>query len=237
MRKKTTILVVDDEPPIGDIVASALTRKGYEVIYADGGTSAMQLFQTRPIDLVILDIMMPEMDGFTVCDWLRGRSSVPIIMLTAKGSVNDIVHGFKVGADDYMTKPFSVKELDVRVEAILRRVSWFDDQTPKKAVDIGEISVDAEARVATMMGDLVHLTPMEFELLYYMMTHAGEALSKRELFRQVWGYEASDGSNLVEVGVRRLREKIEKDPSSPRYILTVRGVGYRFVDKEGWATA
>lgn len=231
MCSQATILVIDDEPPIGDIVSSALSRRGHKIIYAESGQDGIDIFQRQPVDLVILDIMMPDMDGFMVCDWLRSRSDVPIIMLTAKGSVNDVVHGFRLGVDDYITKPFSVKELDVRVDAILRRIAWFEDQSPKKAIGIGEINIDAEARIVTAFGREVHLTPMEFELLYYLMMHAGEAIPKRTLFRDVWGYDATDGSNLVEVGVRRLRSKVEDDSSSPTYILTVRGVGYKFADK------
>jgi two-component system response regulator MtrA len=231
MDKRPLILVVDDEKPIGDIIKSALSRRGYDVLYAQSGPEATEIFQHQPIDLILLDIMMPEMDGFMVCDWIRERSNVPIIMLTAKGSMNDIVHGFRLGADDYITKPFSVKELHVRIEAILRRISWFEDQQPKSAISIGDITIDAESRTVTKQDEEIHLTPMEFELLYYLMANAGTALDKRKIFRQVWGYEATDGSNLVEVGVRRLRSKIETDPSSPNYISTIRGIGYRFATK------
>jgi two-component system response regulator MtrA len=237
MCQKARILVIDDEPPIGDIVSSALSRRGHEVIYAESGQKGIDIFDRQAIDLVILDIMMPDMDGFTVCDLLRTQSTVPIVMLTAKGNVNDIVHGFRLGADDYITKPFSVKELDARVESILRRVAWFDDQTPKTAITIRDIAIDAEARTVAVHGDPVHLTPMEFELLYYLMSHAGEAIPKHTLFREVWGYDATDGSNLVEVGVRRLRAKVEQDSSAPVYILTVRGVGYKFAAKEDLESA
>jgi len=228
MSQQTRILVVDDELPIGDIVATALSRVGYQVIYAESGPRAMDIFQREPIDLVILDIMMPQMDGFTVCEWLRNRSSVPIVMLTAKGSINDIVRGFRSGADDYITKPFTVKELEVRIQAILRRVNWIAERPPEKIIVAGAVSIDAEARTVTVNGESIHLTPMEFELLYYLMSHAGQAIDKYTLFRDVWGYEATDGRNLVEVGIRRLRSKIEPVPSSPQYITTVRGVGYRF---------
>jgi DNA-binding response OmpR family regulator len=237
MCQQARILVIDDEPPIGDIVSSALSRKGHEVLYAESGQKGIDIFDRQEIDLVILDVMMPDMDGFTVCDLLRTQSTVPIIMLTAKGNVNDIVHGFRLGADDYITKPFSVKELDVRVESILRRVAWFDDQTPKSAITIRDIAIDAEARTVTVRGEPVHLTPMEFELLYYLMAHAGDAIPKRTLFSEVWGYDATDGSNLVEVGVRRLRSKIEQESSSPEYILTIRGVGYKFAAKDDLGNA
>jgi DNA-binding response OmpR family regulator len=231
MAAKAKILVVDDEPPIGDIVATALGKVGYEVRYAMDAEQAIALFQREPIDLFILDIMMPRMDGFTLCEWIRRRSNLPVIMLTAKGSVNDIVHGLKVGADDYITKPFTVKELEARVGAVLRRAFWGEETTGAKAITIGEIHIDSEARLVTARADKVRLSPTEFELLHYMMSRAGQVIDKSLLFRDVWGYDSVEDSNLVEVGIRRLREKIEADPSKPRYILTVRGAGYKFADK------
>lgn len=229
MDKKIRILIVDDEPLIGDIVGTALTRAGYEVTFVEDGQKAIDVFLRQPFDLVILDIMMPGMDGFAVCEWLRARSNVPIVMLTAKGSTQDIVRGFKLGADDYITKPFTVRELEARIEAILRRMAWMDEPKPEKVIVMGDLSVDAESRKALLKGQPLQLTPIEFELLYYLMTHAGEAIEKQKLFREVWGYDFAGGGNLVEVGVRRLREKIERDPSAPQYIQTVRGIGYRFV--------
>ncbi len=230
MVEKAKILVVDDEPPIGDIVSTTLGRAGHEVIYAADAQQAIDIFHREPIDLFILDIMMPNMDGFALCEWLRRRSNVPVIMLTAKGSVNDIVHGFQVGADDYITKPFTIKELEVRVEAILRRLSWAEEKRPAKAIMVGDVNVDAEARLVTVRGTEIHLTPMEFELLYCLISHAGQAVNRASLFREVWGYDSMEEASLVEVGIRRLREKIEEDPSSPRRILTVRGVGYKFAE-------
>lgn len=231
MAAKAKILVVDDEPPIGDIVATVLGKAGYEVHYAMDADEAIAFFQREPLDLFILDIMMPRMDGFALCEWIRRRSSLPVIMLTAKGSVNDIVHGLKVGADDYITKPFTVKELEARVDAVLRRVSWGESPLSDQAITIGEIHIDKEARLATARGVEVRLSPTEFELLHYMMSRAGQAINRMAFFRDVWGYESIEDSSLVEVGIRRLREKIEADPSSPRYILTVRGAGYKFADK------
>ena len=233
MVEKAKILVVDDEPPIGDIVSTALSRAGHEVLYACDAQQAIEIFYRQPIDLFILDIMMPNMDGFSLCEWIRRRSNVPVIMLTAKGSLNEVVRGFQVGADDYITKPFTVKELEVRVEAILRRLSWADEKKPEKAIIIAGVHVDAEARVATLGGAEIHLTPMEFELLYYLISHAGQAITKSTLFREVWGYDSTEEPSLVEVGIRRLREKIEQDPSSPKHILTVRGIGYKFAEGTG----
>lgn len=230
MAARANILVVDDEPPIGDIVSTALGKAGYQVRYAMDAEQAIEVFQREPIDLFILDVMMPRMDGFTLCEWIRRRSNLPVIMLTAKGSVNDIVHGLKVGADDYITKPFTVKELGARVDAVLRRTSWGEEPAGTKAITIGEIHIDSEARLATARGVEVRLSPTEFELLHYMMTRAGQIINKTTLFRDVWGYDSSEDSNLVEVGIRRLREKIETDPSTPLYIVTVRGAGYRFSD-------
>jgi two-component system, OmpR family, response regulator MtrA len=231
MAAKARILVVDDEPPIGDIVSTALGKVGYEVHYAMDAEQAIAVFQREPIDLFILDIMMPRMDGFTLCEWIRRRSNLPVIMLTAKGSVNDIVHGLKVGADDYITKPFTVKELEARVGAVLRRTFWGEETAGAKAITIAEIHIDSEARLVTARGDKVRLSPTEFELLHYMMSRAGQVINRTALFRDVWGYDSVEDSNLVEVGIRRLREKIEADPSKPRYILTVRGVGYQFADQ------
>ena len=231
MAAKAKILVVDDEAPIGDIVATVLGKAGYEVHYAIDADEAIAFFQREPLDLFILDIMMPRMDGFALCEWIRRRSSLPVIMLTAQGSVNDIVHGLKVGADDYITKPFTVKELEARVDAVLRRVSWGESPLSDQAITIGEIHIDKEARLATARGVEVRLSPTEFELLHYMMSRAGQAINRMAFFRDVWGYESIEDSSLVEVGIRRLREKIEADPSSPRYILTVRGAGYKFADK------
>jgi DNA-binding response OmpR family regulator len=231
MAAKARILVVDDEPPIGDIVSTVLSKAGHQVRYAIDAEHAIEVFQSEPIDLFILDIMMPRMDGFALCEWIRRRCNLPVIMLTAKGSVNDIVHGLKVGADDYITKPFTVKELEARVDAVLRRTSWSEEPANVKAITIGEIHIDSEARLATARGDAVRLSPTEFELLHYMMSHAGQAINRTTLFRDVWGYDSAEDSNLVEVGIRRLREKIEADPSAPQYILTVRGAGYKFAEQ------
>lgn len=230
MSQKKTILFIDDEPALGDIVRTALSREGYNVLCAESGRKGMEIFQHQTIDLVILDIMMPEIDGFTVCEWLRRRSSVPIVMLTALGNVPDIVRGFQTGADDYITKPFTIKELVVRIEAIFRRVSWDVQRVPEKVIVIGDIAIDAEARRVTVRGQDVRLTPMEFELLYYLMSHAGQILDKGTIFRDVWGYETTEGDNLVEVGIKRLRDKIEKKSAKSNYITTIRGFGYRFAE-------
>lgn len=230
MCPKARILVVDDEAPIGDIICTALGKRGYDVIYASDAEAAIDVFHREHIDLFILDVMMPRMDGFAFCEWLRRRSNTPVIMLTAKGSLNDIVRGFDAGADDYITKPFTMKELEVRVQAILRRMAWANEQQVEKVLKIGAISVDMESRLVALNGTPIHVTPIEFELLFYLMSHAGQAISKNVLFRDVWGYDVPEDTNLVEVGIRRLREKIEQDPSTPEYILTVRGIGYKFRD-------
>ncbi len=237
MCPKARVLVVDDEAPIGDIICAALGKRGYEVIYAGDAEAAINVFYRERIDLFILDVMMPRMDGFAFCEWLRRRSNTPVIMLTAKGSLNDIVRGFDAGADDYITKPFTMKELEVRVQAILRRMAWADDQQVEKVLKIGAISIDMESRLVTINGAPIHLTPIEFELLFYLMSHAGQVITKNALFRDVWGYDTPEDTNLVEVGIRRLREKIEQDPSLPQYILTVRGIGYKFRDALSTDTA
>lgn len=221
------ILVVEDEENLRSLLKLSLGRT-YEVETAIDGVSALEAFERRPADLVILDIMMPRMDGLQVCAELRRRSDVPIIMLTALGSTDDMVKGFNLGADDYITKPFTFRELQARVEAVLRRIDWMHQPPPARLIVNGELKIDADNRQVWVNDQEVHLTPIEFQLLHYLAQRPGQPISKEDLFRQVWGYDFAGGTNLVEVGIRRLREKIEPDPSDPQMILTVRGVGYKF---------
>jgi DNA-binding response OmpR family regulator len=192
------------------------------------GAEALERFDSDGFDLVVLDVMMPRLDGFSVCREIRKRSNVPIIMLTALGSPDDVVRGFNLGADDYITKPFTFREVQARIHAILRRVRWAEEKHAPQIIAIGRIAVDMEAHEVLVATRRVQLTPIEFRLLYTLMTQAGKAISKEDLMREVWGYEFMGGTNLVEVTVRRLREKVEDDPSHPEHILTVRGVGYKF---------
>lgn len=227
--KPSRILIAEDEAPLRNLIASLLTAEGFRVLEAQNGQEALELLQREPVDLAILDVMMPHCDGFEVTRWIRERSNIPIIILTALGNTDNIVHGFALGADDYITKPFTYKELRARLEAILRRMRWAEEPPREPVVVQGDLVLDPAAHQVTVRGKVVHLTPIETELLRYLMLHPGEPLSKGDLFREVWGYDLVGSSNLVEVTIRRLREKIEMAPSFPRYIQTVRGVGYKFV--------
>ncbi|RME47015.1 MAG: DNA-binding response regulator [Chloroflexi bacterium] len=223
------ILVAEDEEFLRNLLIVSLERAGYRVTAVPSGSWALSAFQEGQYDLVLLDIMMPELDGFSVCIELRKRSDVPIIMLTALNSVEDMVQGFELGADDFITKPFTFKELYARIQAILRRVRWSKQQFAGQILDYGEILLNDEEHLVTVRGQSVHLTPIEYQLLYYLMRHPNQPIPKDVLFREVWGYEFIGGTNLVEVAMRRLREKIEEKPSAPRFLVTVRGVGYKFV--------
>ncbi len=237
MGLKHKILVADDEPSVVEVIFSVLDSEGYEVLVAKDGQEALDLFAKQAVDLLLLDIIMPVVDGLTVCRRVRETSRVPIIMLTALGSERDIVRGLAAGADDYLTKPFSPDELLARVDAVLRRVRWQREEDAAEVMRIGELEVDVAARRVMVDGKEVHLTPMEYELLRYLVMRAGRVISKETLMREVWGYREVVGSlNLVEVTVRRLRVKLGLSMGSPPFIITVRGVGYRFITEEEWSS-
>ncbi len=222
------ILLAEDEAPLRNLVRMSLEASGHQVFVAHDGQHALDLFLSQSFDLVILDVMMPHLDGFDVCSEIRMRSDVPIIMLTALGSTDDMVRGFELGADDYIAKPFSFKEVQARIHAILRRNQWANERKTPAIMRNGRVTLDVAAQQASIDEQPIHLTPIEFKLLYTLMTNAGVVMSKINLFVEVWGYDFIGGTNLVEVTVRRLREKIEPEPSQPTYILTVRGTGYKF---------
>lgn len=224
------ILIADDDPAIANLVRIALYDPRYEVVAAGTGLDAIQQFRQNPFDLVILDIMMPYVDGFEACQRIRETSDVPIVILTSRGGVDDVVHGFELGADDYITKPFKVAELQARIEAILRRVEGQHERLAPPILDVAELHIDKPRHLVTLQGEEVSLTPMEFELLYFLAANAGQVFDRETLFREVWGYEYIGETNLVDVCVRRLREKIEDEPSRPQRILTVRGVGYKLAE-------
>lgn len=221
------ILVADDDPSITRLIQVTLTDPRYELTAVANGLEALQAFERQPFDVVILDVMMPYVDGFDVCRRIRERSDVPIIILTSRDGTDDVVHGFELGADDYITKPFKTVELLARVEAILRRVEGAKARRAPPVVRVGPIEIDAPRHRVTVRGKEVHLTPMEFELLYFLAANAGQVFDRETLFREVWGYEYVGETNLVDVCVRRLREKVEAEPSRPQLILTIRGVGYK----------
>jgi DNA-binding response OmpR family regulator len=223
------ILVVDDDRNNLKMLGFLLGEEGYEVVTADNGVSALQLVDSAHPDLVILDVMMPQMDGFEVCRRLRQTMDVPILMLSAKGETTDKVSGLELGADDYLPKPFEPSELLARVKAILRRseITTFED--PDAAVAVNGLRLDPVGnRVYDEGGKGIDLTPIEFRLLHCLMRNAGRTLTHDFMLSHAWGYEYDGYSNQIAVYIRRLRSKIEADPTNPTYIKTVRGLGYRF---------
>ncbi|WP_102026694.1 response regulator YycF [Salirhabdus sp. Marseille-P4669] len=222
------VLVVDDEKPIADILQFNLEREGYEVVCAYDGEQAVELAHQERPDLVLLDIMLPKKDGMEVCREIRGSYSMPIIMLTAKDSEIDKVLGLELGADDYVTKPFSNRELIARVKANLRRHQKNDEQGTGESQDIhiGKLIIHPDAYTVTRDGDEIELTHREFELLHYLARHIGQVMTREHLLETVWGYDYYGDVRTVDVTVRRLREKIEENPSDPKWIVTRRGVGY-----------
>ncbi len=232
MSERRRILVADDDPKIGRLLQATLEEAGelsFEVVAVRDGLEAVRRFRKEPFDLVILDVMMPYVDGFAACRTIREESDVPIIILTAREGTDDVLQGFELGADDYVTKPFRVAELRARTLAILRRVEGGRFRRPSQPARVGDLEVDPRRHRVTVRGEEVQLTPMEFELLYFLASHPGEVFDRETLFREVWGraYEYTRETNLIDVCVRRLREKIEREPSAPQYLLTVRGVGYK----------
>ncbi len=229
MDQRKRILIVDDDPKFVELMRVALERADFSVVTATNGLQGEKTFRANPVDLVILDVMMPQRDGFEMLRDLRAISAVPIIMLTALGDTENVVKGLELGADDYITKPFELKEVLARVHAALARVErMHGGEKTTRVQTLGDVSLDLDQGVAHVHGKAVALTPIELELLHYMMMHAGRLLERETLLRDVWGYDYFGKTNLVDVAIRRLREKIEADPSNPVYLLTVRGQGYRF---------
>lgn len=223
------ILVVDDEKPIVDILKLNLEKNGYKVICAYDGEAAAEMAFSQEPDLVLLDVMLPKMDGFTVCKKVREKSSVPIIMLTAREEEVDKVLGLELGADDYMTKPFSLRELMARVKANLRRtqIAHKSDSSGEQ-LTFGDLVIDIEKYEVCKRGEAVSLTFREFELLKFLAMRKGRIFTREQLLNKVWDYEFYGDVRTVDVTIRRLREKIEDNPSVPAYIITKRGVGYYF---------
>lgn len=224
------ILIADDDPSIAALIQITLKDPRYELIAVNNGLEALTAFEQQPVDVVILDVMMPYVDGFEACQRIREKSDVPIVILTSRDGTDDIVHGFELGADDYITKPFKTAELMARVESILRRVEGYKSRRAPPVVRVGPLEIDEPRHRVTVRGAEVNLTPMEFELLYFLAANAGQVFDRETLFREVWGYEYVGETNLVDVCVRRLREKVEETPSRPRLIVTVRGVGYKLFE-------
>lgn len=220
------VLVVDDDHTVREVVVSYLRAAGHQVTEADDGLLALRAMRDKPADLVVLDLMLPGVDGFEVCRRLREQGNVPIIMLTAKGAVTDRVVGFEQGADDYLTKPFSPRELVLRVDALLRRTGG-PAKPVRKRVEDGDLVVDPTSRVVTRQEERIALTAREFDLLHHLVSNGSIVFSRDQLLHDVWGWSFGDESTVT-VHVRRLREKLEKDPTRPTRLVTVWGVGYRW---------
>lgn len=226
---KTSVLVVDDEKALRDFVRRNLEIRGFQVFSAGNGLEALALFQNNVVDLVVLDLMMPHMDGLETVRRIRQESLVPVIILSALGEEDDKVRALDMGADDYLTKPFGVGELLSRIQAVLRRARWTQRDAPEDGRTIsGDIVVDRERREVTRAGVPIELTPTEFELLAYLMENAGKALPHKAILQHVWGPEYGQETEYLRVYIGRLRQKIEPDPSAPRYLLTIRSIGYAF---------
>ena len=235
------ILVVDDEPNIRDTVAITLRREGFDVVLAGTGFEALDRMDERP-DVVVLDIMLPGLDGLEVCRRIRQTSSVPIILLSARGEEIDRVVGLEIGADDYLTKPFAMRELVARIRAMIRRMHMdsverqaepaeapVPDATDREVIVVGDLVVDPSSRQALLRGEPVELKKKEFDLLEYFARHPGVVMTREALLREVWGYQHRVDTRTVDVHIRWLRQKIEDDPGDPKRLLTVRGHGYRLM--------
>jgi DNA-binding response OmpR family regulator len=230
MAETGTILLVDDEDAVQKLLTFPLERDGFRVLQARDGEEALDLFERHDVDLVVLDLMLPKMDGLDVCRRLRARSAVPIIMLTARDDELDKVVGLEVGADDYITKPFSIREFRSRVRALLRRAQLPGGAARANLIEVDGVRIDLARRAVDVRGEPVQLTYLEFELLRTLAAQPGRVHTRQMLLETLWGGAAYRDPRTIDVHVRHLREKIERDPSEPEYLFTVRGVGYRFRD-------
>ena len=222
----TTVLVVDDESTIREIVVSYLKRDGFTTLEAADGNRARELLSTEQPDLVVLDLMLPGVDGLELCRWIRSSSQLPVIMLTARGEESDRIVGLELGADDYVTKPFSPRELAARVRTVLRRAEL--DVVADQRLSFDDLVIDSSSRDVTRNDEPLRLTAREFDLLWFLARHPHRVFSREQLMRRVWGYASAVDTGTVTVHMRGLREKIEDDPSRPKHLETVWGVGYRF---------
>ncbi|HEY7523288.1 MAG TPA: response regulator transcription factor [Candidatus Limnocylindrales bacterium] len=223
-----TVLVVEDEPTLRETLAEALESEGYRVVVAADGRDALTRFRSERPDLVLLDLMLPELSGIEVCRIIRQESGVPIVMLTAKDSELDKVVGLELGADDYVTKPFSLRELSARLRALFRRSETLAAEAPPAVVDLGRVQVDLAGHRLMRDGEALPLKPKAFELLAFLLRHPGQVFTRDQLLEHVWGYDYAGETRTVDVHVHWLRSRIEEDPGTPVFIHTVRGVGYVF---------
>ncbi|WP_125106443.1 response regulator transcription factor [Gulosibacter massiliensis] len=224
----TRILIVEDESSLNEPLAFLLKREGYETAIAETGTDAVEQFERDGADLILLDLMLPEMQGTEVCKRIRATSTVPIIMLTAKDSEVDIIVGLELGADDYVTKPYSTRELLARVRAVLRRSEVDSEDEDESIVQVGDIRMDIDRHTVLVRGNLTQMPLKEFELLEYLMRNAGRVLTRSQLIDRVWGPDYYGDTKTLDVHIKRIRSRIEVTPSSPKLLVTVRGLGYRF---------
>jgi DNA-binding response OmpR family regulator len=231
------VLLVEDEKSIADGIIYNLKNEGLKVTHVDEGKIALDIFDEEHFDLLILDIMLPEVSGLEICQSIRKSSNVPIIMLTAKDDENDKIRGLEMGADDYITKPFSVKELISRIKAVLRRTKnsellngLDEDINSAKEINIGNIAMNPLRYEVKIDDEIIELRPREFELLYYLCENAGNIISRDKLFSKVWGYSFAGNSKTLDVHIQRIRERIEVNPKSPKRLITIRGVGYKLND-------
>jgi DNA-binding response OmpR family regulator len=223
-----TILVVDDEPTIREALVDALEADGFRVVAAADGREALARFRGERPDLVLLDLMLPELSGIEVCRIIRAESAVPIVMLTAKDSEVDKVVGLELGADDYVTKPFSLRELSARIRALFRRSEQVAVEAPPAVVDLGRVQVDLAGHRLLRDGEALPVKPKAFELLAFLLRHPGQVFTRDQLLEHVWGYDYAGETRTVDVHVHWLRGQIEEQPGAPRFLHTVRGVGYVF---------
>jgi DNA-binding response OmpR family regulator len=235
MKKQPTVFIVDDEVTLREVVRRYLEREGFRVVEASTGPQALALLREQPADLVLLDIMLPGLDGFSIARTLRNAEEyvsldggTPIIMLTSRGSEADRINGFELGADDYVVKPFSPRELMARVKAVLRRAGKTGDDETGKVLDFGYVSIDSLRRAVRVGDKPVALTAREFDLLWLLASHPEQVFTRQQILDRVWGYEFDGDDSTVTVHIRRLREKIEPNPVNPVYVQTVWGVGYKF---------
>ncbi len=222
-----TVLVVDDEPIVREVVVRYLTREGHRTLEAADGKAARAAIETSDPDLVVLDVMLPGTDGLELCRWIRSTSELPVIMLTARGEEADRIVGLELGADDYVTKPFSPRELAARIRTVLRRTAPADERI--ETLTFGDVTLERATRELRKGSDEIRLTAKEFDLLWFLARNPRRVFSRDQLMSSVWGYAAALDTGTVTVHIRRLREKIEDDPSAPKHLQTVWGVGYRLV--------
>ena len=232
MKDRPSILVVEDDPNISRLEQLYLEKEGFEVRIADRGDTAVEEFRKMPPDLILLDVMLPKLDGIAVCQRIRERSDVPIIMLTAKGDDMDKILGLEYGADDYMTKPFNILEVKARIKTILRRVNGPMQQQEHRVIRVHDMEINLVKRSVTLGGKDVKLTAKEFDLLQMFVTNRGTVFSREQMLETVWKYDYAGDARTVDVHIRRLREKIERDTTKPEFIFTKWGVGYYFTDQD-----